>query len=95
MPCKKTRDFAYFPFKIAIFEWGFWDLKVLPPPWTPGTKQCEIGGFQKGLFVCLFNWSFTYMCLDGLRKEALSIPLRGIFTESQQPCGTLFYTWDT
>ena len=20
--------------------------------------------------------------------------LRGIFTESQQPCGTLFYTWD-
>ena len=49
VPCKKTRDFAHFPYKIAIFEWGFWGLKVLPPPWSPGSKQCEIGGFQKGI----------------------------------------------
>ena len=48
VPCKKTRDFAHFPYKLAIFEWGFWAIIALLFPWTPGSKQCEIGGFQKG-----------------------------------------------
>ena len=45
---KKPRDFGDFPYKTAIFEWEFWALKDLPSPWPPGSKQCEIGSFQKG-----------------------------------------------
>ena len=37
------------PFKMGIFSQGFWALKVLPPPWPPGSKQYEIGGFQKSI----------------------------------------------
>ena len=29
------------------------------------------------------------------QSKNFEIYLRDIFTESQQPCGTLFYTWDT
>ena len=44
-----TYGFANFPYKLAIFEWGFWAIIALLFPWTPGSKQCEIGGFQKGI----------------------------------------------
>ena len=44
-----TYGFANFPYKLAIFEWGFWAIIALLFPWTPGSKQCEIGGFLKGI----------------------------------------------
>ena len=40
---------AHFPYKLAIFQWGFWAIIALLFPWTPGSKQCEIRGFQKGI----------------------------------------------
>ena len=46
---KKTCDFAHIHYKLAIFEWGFWAIISLLFPWTPGSKQCEIEGFQKGI----------------------------------------------
>ena len=36
------------PYKMVIFKQVWETLKGLPPPWPPGSKQCEIGGFQKG-----------------------------------------------
>ena len=47
--CKKIKKswFLWFPYETAIFDWEFWALKVLPPPWPPGSKQCEIESFQK------------------------------------------------
>ena len=49
VPCKKTCDFAHFPCKLAIFEWGFWAIIALLFLWISASKQCEIGGFQKGI----------------------------------------------
>ena len=46
--CKKTGDLVNLLYKPGISNQGFWALKVLPSPWPPVSKQCEIGGFQKG-----------------------------------------------
>ena len=45
---KKTRLFGKSPYKMVTFSQGFWALKVLQLSWPPGSKQCDIGGFQKG-----------------------------------------------
>ena len=46
--CKKTGDLVNLPYEPGISNYGFWALKVLPSPWPPGSKQYEIGSFQKG-----------------------------------------------
>ena len=66
---QKTREFVQFPYKLAIFEWGFWAIIALLFPWTPGSKQCEIGGFQKGNM-------YLFMCFKGLQSCRLSIFFR-------------------
>ena len=48
VPCKKSGDLVNLPYRMGIFNEGLWALKVPPPPWTPESKQCKIGGFQKG-----------------------------------------------
>ena len=36
------------PYKLGVFNYEFWALKVLPPPWPPRSKECKIVGLQKG-----------------------------------------------
>ena len=62
---QKTRDFTHFPFKMAIFEWGFWAIIALLFPWTPHSKEWKVEGFQKST-TCM------YMCLKGLQSWMMS-----------------------
>ena len=50
-----------------ILTWPTW-------PWRDSYMTLTQIAEHLLLFVCLFIWGSTYMCLDGLRKEAMSIP---------------------
>ena len=95
--CKKTRHLVNLPYKPGISKYGFWALKVLPPPWSTGSRSVRLEASKKVLLVHMPQWAAKLQAvkLFSFFKNCTFLFMYHIFIWNQRHLWTLLIFWNT